>query len=156
MRLDYLNPIVDSAVRALADVAGSPVERGSLRLIDRSRPNNDVAAVIGMAGEVEGRIILEMDRGTAIAAASIMNREPFSDLTPYVLDTVMELANVMIARGVSVLNDRGFSFRLTPPLVFTGSSLASFSSMELETLMVPLMTAAGVMNLNIALRMKTL
>jgi chemotaxis protein CheX len=156
MRLDYLNPIVDSAVRALADVAGAPIERGSLRLLDQSRANNEVAAVIGMAGEVEGRIILEMNRGTAIAAASAMNHEPFSELTPYVLDTVMELANVMIARGVSVLNDKGFTFRLTPPLVFTGNGLASFSSMELETLMVPLSTPAGEMNLNIALRMKML
>jgi chemotaxis protein CheX len=156
MRLDYLNPIVDSAVRALADVAGAPIERGTLRLLERSEASKDVAAVIGMAGEVEGRVILEMNRATAIAAASAMNSESFSELTPFVLDTVMEMANVMIARGVSVLNDKGFTFRLAPPLVFTGTGMSSSSSLDLETLMVPLMTPSGEMTLNIALRMKSL
>lgn len=156
MRLDYINPIVESAIKALSEYTGAPVVRGNMQLKQDAPPSKDVAAVISMAGEVEGRIILEMEKATALAVAGIMNQERFSELTPYALDTLMELTNVMIARAVSQLNDQGFTFRLTPPLIFTGANLSAFSSLNLETLVVPLRANAGEMNLNVALRMKTL
>lgn len=156
MRLDYIQPIVDSAVIALAECSGAPVARGTLKLHQISSPHKDVAAIIGMTGEVEGRIILEMDRITALTMAGIMNQEPFADLTPMALDTLMELANIMVARGVSALNDRGFKFRLTPPLIVTGSNISCSSGMNLETLVIPLTGKAGEMNFNVALRMSAL
>ena len=156
MRLDYINPIVDSALAVLSEFIGAPVERGSMQLHCDASPSREVITIIGMAGEVEGRIMLEMDKDAAIGMAGIMNKEQFTDLTPFALDTLMELTNVMIARAVSTLNDQGFVFRLTPPLIFTGSNLSIFNSLYLETLFVPLRTKVGDMNLNVALRMKGL
>lgn len=156
MRLDYLQPIIDAALNVLAEYTGQPVERGDMRLQQETPPGRDVAAVVSMAGEVEGRIVLEMDRKTALTIVQIMNREPFTELTPFALDTLMELTNVMIARAVTMLNDRGYSFCLAPPLVFTGANLSSFGSQRVETLVVPLRASAGSMDLNIALSMNRL
>ncbi len=156
MRLDYINPIVESAVNVLSEFTGSRAERGSMELHGDGSPKKDVAAVIGMAGEVEGRIILEMSRDTALSVASALNGEKFSELTSYALDTVMELTNVMVARAVSTLNDRGFTFRLTPPLIFTGQNLCFSSGLNIETLVIPLRANVGEMVLNVALRMNIL
>ena len=73
MRLDYINPIIDSAVDVLADFMSAPVERGTMQLHQESSRNKDVAAIIGIAGEVEGRLILERGRDTALSMAGIMN-----------------------------------------------------------------------------------
>lgn len=156
MRLEYLNPFINSALDVLAEYTNSEVERGDVRLDGDASPENDVAAVITLAGEVEGRVILQMGRDTALNMAGIMNQEEFRDLTPLALDTIMELTNVMIARAVSTLNDQGFTFRLAPPLVFTGANLSSFGSLHIESLVVPLRARAGEMVLNVALRMKSL
>jgi len=156
MRLDYINPIVDSAVAVLSEFIGAPVERGAMQLHRDESPTKEIITVIGMAGEVEGRIMFEMDRDAAIGMAGLMNQEHFTDLTPLALDTLMELTNVMIARAVSSLNDKGFAFRLTPPLIFSGNSLSIFNTLNLETLFIPLQTKLGNMNLNVALRMKGL
>ena len=156
MRLEYINPIIDSAVNVLSDFTSAPVERGSLQLQEGSERSKDVAALIGIAGDVEGRIILEMAKDTALSMAGLMNGEHFDDLDPLALDTLMELANVIVARAVSTLNDMGYTFRLTPPLIFTGANLSTFHNLNLETLVIPLQAKAGEMNLNVALRLNTI
>lgn len=60
------------------------------------------------------------------------------------------------ARGVSALNDKGFAFRLTPPLIFMGSNLSCATGFDLETLIIPLRISTGDITLNVALRMKAL
>lgn len=153
MRLDYIDPIVNSAITVLRELTGGPVERGTLSLRNSSSPRMEVAAVIGMAGEVDGRVILEMGKETALSMAGTMNQEKFTELDGFVLDTLMEFANMVVARGVSALNDKGFSFRLSPPLIFTGSNLSFANSLDLETLVIPLRASAGEMTLNVSLRM---
>ena len=156
MRLDYIDPIIDSAISVLGHLTGDTVERGDMKLQRQSSASKDVAAIIGMTGDVDGRIIIEMNSDTALAMAGIMNKAVFQELDHLALDTLMELANVVVARAVSTLNDRGFAFRLTPPMIFTGANLSFFSSLNLETLVIPLRAKAGDLNLNIALRMNTL
>ena len=156
MRLDYLDPIIESAKKVLSDYTGAPVERGSMQLRGDSSSSKEVGAVVGMAGEVEGRIMLEMSRDTAIGMAGAMNKERFTDLSPFALDTLMELTNVLVAKAVSELNDRGFTFRLTPPLIFTGNNMKFFGNLNIESLIIPLCTSVGELDLNIALRMNTL
>lgn len=155
MRLDYIDPIVQSAMKVLSELTGVPAERGDMSLNESAKATKDVAAIIGMAGEVEGRVILEMGKDTALNMAGIMNQQRFNELEPLALDTLMELANMVVARGVSALNDQGYTFRLTPPMIFTGSNLCFFSNMQLETLVIPLQVSAGEIDLNVALRMNS-
>ncbi len=156
MRLDYLDPIVESAKAVLSNFTGAPVERGTMRLRGDASSSKEVGAVVGMVGEVEGRIMLEMARDTAIGMAGKMNQERFTELSPLALDTLMELTNVLVAKAVSELNDRGFAFRLTPPLIFTGDNMKFFGNLNIESLIIPLSTSVGELDLNIALRMNVL
>ncbi len=155
MRIEYINPFIDSAINVLSTYTGCPVKRGTMELRRSSSINRDVAAVVGMAGEVEGRVILEMDQDTALNVAGVMNQESFPELNALALDTLMELANLVVAKAVTVLNDKGFAFKLSPPIVFTGANLST-SSLNLETLVIPLRGNAGEIRLDIALRMNRL
>lgn len=156
MRLDYINAIIDSAVKALTELTGGGVERGDMKLQRQSGATKEVATIIGMTGDVDGRIIIEMNKDTALAIAGIMNESSVESLDPMALDTLMELANIVAARAVSTLNDQGFVFRLTPPMIFTGADLRFFGNLDLETLVIPLKANAGHLNLNVALRMNSL
>jgi chemotaxis protein CheX len=110
---------------------------------------------VGLCGEVEGRIILEMDTDAAVSLAGTMNQEEFTALTPLAQDTLMELGNMVVARAISTLNDRGFDFRLTPPVMFTAGNRALFPALNVETLVVPLRVDGVGMNLSFALKMHT-
>lgn len=155
MRIDYLDPIIEAAINVMSEYTGAPVERGTMKLTSDCCTTKDVGAIVGVAGEVEGRVILEMGKDTAISIAGALNNEVFTDLTPLALDTLMELTNVLVAHAVSALNDKGFKFRLTPPFIFSGSNLCFFN-MNIESLVIPLKTRAGELILNVALRMNVM
>jgi chemotaxis protein CheX len=156
MRLDYINPIIESAITVLAELTSAPVDRGDPKLRRQSSASREVATIIGLTGDGDGRIIIEMDSSTALSMAGMMNRDSFKKLDRLAQDTLMELANLIVARAVSSLNDRGFAFRLAPPLIFTGANLSFFSSLDTETLIVPLRANVGDMNMSVALRMNVL
>ena len=153
MRFEYIDPFVESARATLSKVIQRPVEKGELRLETSPIPNQGVATIIGITGKVEGRVIFEMDQPTALRLAETMNGTVFETLTPLAMDTISELANMMIGGAVSVLNNQGFEFSVTPPTIFTGMELRS-SDINLETLVIPLTTPHGNVSVNVALRIE--
>ena len=73
MRVEYINPFVESAFSVLSEVIEGEVERSELFLKASSQPVLGLAAIIGLTGDVEGRVLLDMDLSTALAIASTMN-----------------------------------------------------------------------------------
>jgi chemotaxis protein CheX len=154
MRLDYIDPFVESTTYVLSEIAHLEIRGGTPLLKQSPMPTKDNVAIIGIAGDVEGRIIFEMDDKTALAFAGIMNNTRFEQLTPLAIDSLSELANMMIGNAVSRLNDMGFNFAITPPTFIKGKELFS-STPQVEALVVPLDTGYGEVILNIAIKYNT-
>ena len=151
MRIDYIDPFVESTRSVLSEIAHLEIKNGAPSLRQSPMPTKDNVAIIGIAGDMEGRIILEMDDRTALAFAGVMNDMSFEELTPIVIDSLSELTNMMIGNAVSRLNDMGFNFAITPPTFIKGKELLS-STPQVEALIVPLDTGYGEVILNIAIK----
>jgi chemotaxis protein CheX len=80
-----------------------------------------------------------------------MNNKSFNSVQPLVLDSIAELVNMIMGKALTILNDKGFNFRLTPPMVFTGNAVVQ-STIHLETLVVPFTTDYGEFIINVAVR----
>lgn len=154
MQVDQVHPFVDSVRAVLGEVVGGPVQAGPLQLLEIPAPCRGVAAIVGLAGEVEGRLVLDMDRETALRLAARMNGEPILTLSPLARDTLAELASMMAGRAVTTLHDRGFRLKPTPPLLMVGENMTMTSlSATLEALVIPLETGLGEVVVNVAVRM---
>ena len=153
MRVEYINPFVEAAFNVLSEVIGEGIKRGELFLKSVSQPILGVAAIVGLTGEVEGRILLDMDRVTAMAIASAMNQEELPEWDELAKATITELANMITARAVTKLSELGFSFDLTPPSLITGEKM-EVSSANVEALIVPIETPHGKLEINVAVREK--
>ena len=71
MRVEYINPFVETSYRVLKEVlGGAEVKRGNLYLKSTAMPVMGVAALVGLAGDVEGRVLFDMTMETAINIAS--------------------------------------------------------------------------------------
>jgi chemotaxis protein CheX len=151
MRLEYINPFVESAVNILETVLSIKIKRGELYLKAKCQPVLGVTAIVGLAGHVEGRVLIDMTEDTAKAIASEMNNEEFTELSELARATITELANMIVAQAVTKLSDLGFRFELTPPTIFTGQKM-EISDFEVEALIVPMETEYGKMEINVALR----
>jgi chemotaxis protein CheX len=151
MRVEYINPFVETAFNILQEVLGGEVRRGDLYLKSTSMPVMGVAALVGLAGDVEGRVLFDMTMETAMNIASKMNGERLSDFDALAKATITELANLITAQAVTKLHDLGFRFDLTPPALFTGDKM-EISDHEVEALIVPMITEQGKVEVNVAIR----
>lgn len=151
MRVEYINPFVEAAFNVLREVLNADVRRGELYLKSTSMPVMGVAAIVGLAGDVEGRVLFDMDKPTALKIASVMNGEDLPNFDDLVKATITELANMITAQAVTKLHDLGFRFDLTPPAIFTGENM-EISDAEVEALIVPMETEQGKIEINVAIR----
>jgi len=153
MRVEYINPFVESTFSILHEVLGAEVKRGEIYLKPTSTSIDGVAALVGLAGDVEGRVLFDMTKETALHVAGIMNQETFTVLDDLAKATIQELANMVTAQAVTKLHELGFKFDLTPPALFTGDNMEVASNMgEVEALIVPMMFADKKLEVNVAIR----
>ena len=146
MRVEYINPFVESAFSVLKEVMNTDVKRGEIYLKPTSMSIMGVAALVGLAGDVEGRVLFDMSKDTALYVSGAMNGETFT--------TLDELANMITAQAVTKLHDLGFKFDLTPPALFTGDNMEVSTNLgEVEALIVPMEMGQGFkIEVNVAVR----
>ena len=151
MRVEYINPFVETAYNVLKEVLGGEVKRGDLYLKSTSMPVMGVATLVGLAGDVEGRVLFDMSMETALRIASQMNGEELPVFDELAKATITELANLITAQAVTKLHELGFRFDLTPPALFTGERM-EISVQNVEALIVPMIKEQGKLEVNVAIR----
>ena len=154
MRVEYINPFVEAAHNILTEVLAEDVKRGDLYLKSTSMPVMGVAAFVGLAGDVEGRVLFDMSMETAMKIASKMNMEELPEFDELAKATITEMANLITGQAVTKLNDLCVKFDLTPPALFTGEKM-EISDHEVEALIVPMLTQQGKIEVNVAIRERT-
>ena len=157
MRVEYINPFVETSYRVLKELLeGSDVKRGDLYLKSTAMPVMGVAALVGLAGDVEGRVLFDMTFETALNIASKMNMEKMTKFDDMAKATISELANIITGQAVTKLHELGFKFDLTPPALFAGENMEiaalSGGQESVEALIVPLITECGKIEVNVAIR----
>ena len=160
MRVEYINPFVETSYRVLKDVlGGADVKRGDLYLKSTAMPVMGVAALVGLADDVEGRVLFDMNMETALNIASKMNEERLPEFDDLAKATISELANIITAQAVTKLHELGFKFDLTPPTLFAGEKMEiaalGGTNENVEALIVPLITEYGKIEVNVAIRERT-
>jgi len=157
MRVEYINPFVESTFSILSEVVDPDVKRGELFLKPTTMSIKGVAALVGLAGDVEGRVLFDMTKEAAMFVAEAMTRDMgitmagFDDMAKA---TIQELANMITAQAVTKLHDLGFKFDLTPPALFTGDNMEVATDLgKVEALIVPMIFSGGMeFEVNVAIR----
>ena len=110
-----------------------------------------VAGMISLSGDIEGRIILDLEAQTAVRVASHYAGAELPESDGLIKETIFELANQIVGNAVCALNDQGFKFRVHPPLLLS-SEEGDKTSEDVEALMMCFATTLGTVFMNVALR----
>ena len=152
MRLEYIDPFVESAIEILNQTVTKDIDRQELTLTTKSTSMFNVVILVGLAGKsVNGRFIMDMEVETALKIASIMNSEEITVFDELTSSTLMELANMIVGNAVTRLHKKGFKVDLTPPALLTGKNII-ISDNKLESLIVPLVIPQGKIQVNVAIK----
>ncbi len=150
MRMDLIQPFIDSLDAVLAEMMKSPATIAGLTMEEDGYRKKGLAAVVTFKGQIEGRIILDMDPGAAAKVAGILAGVEVDPSETIVSEAVGELANMVIGNAVTQLNDRGFTFKVFPPQVFSPEH-GEKAGQDSEATILRFETPSGHVHLNISL-----
>jgi chemotaxis protein CheX len=153
MRIEYINPFVEASFDILNEVLQTNVKRGQLYLKKLGESMKGVAVVIGIVGNLKGRIVFDMTEDTALKIVSKLNNgEEFKVFDEMARSTVGELANMITGRSVTKLEKERLAFNFTPPTIITGENLNIYEFADMEALIIPIDTGMGIVEINIAFK----
>ncbi len=150
MKMDLIQPFINAADAVLAETMQCTTRIGDMTMEEETYRRKGVAAVVAVQGDIQGRVIFDIDRETATKIASILAGQPVANTDQLVSETICELANLVIGNAVTSLNDQGFHFRILPPAIHT-DDVGFTGTEDTEALVLYIETPAGNVFLNIAM-----
>ena len=153
MKMDLIQPFINSLDAVIAETMGCSAEIADVSMDEGNYQRTGIAALVGISGEIEGRVILDMDTAAAHQAAAELTGAVNEQTETAARETVCELTNMVIGNAVTQLNNMGFTFRVHPPEIYTSTS-GLLGSRDTEAVVLRFETPKGSVYLNIAVRYK--
>ncbi|HEV2615039.1 MAG TPA: chemotaxis protein CheX [Candidatus Acidoferrales bacterium] len=150
MKMQLIQPFISAADSILAHALDGPTKIGDLSMEEDGYRPKGFSAQIAIRGEIEGRVILDMDSVTAARVAGALAGYEIDESEQVVRETLCELANMMIGNAVTLLNDRGYQFKVHPPEVHRSEELVRGTA-DTEALAIYFDTPCGRVFVNISM-----
>jgi len=148
--MDLIQPFINAADAVLAQTLQAPTTVGEVSMEEEAYRTKGIAALVRVAGDIEGRVIFDLEPATARGVASRLTGDEATDAA-MVPEAICELANQVIGNAVTVLNDQGFHFKVMPPEIHAAECGAQ-NTEDTEALVMSFETVTGTVFMNIAMR----
>lgn len=152
MKADYVNAFLGPSVEVLQKMARVNVRVGKLARLRQRTAGNGLSIIIGLNGSVSGTVMLTSGADVAWALASRIMRD---ELTPEAKDDVMavmsEVANTIVGNATGNLYELGLTEGITPPTVVMGPEVRFDFTDGVESILVPLETEVGEVDMIVSL-----
>lgn len=151
MRMDLIQPFIGSLDAVLAEMMNAPAKIAGLSMEEEGYRKKGTAATVSFRGEIEGRVILDMDKQAAAQVASYLSDGETNAPESLLREAVSELANMVIGNAVTQLNDAGYQFKVFPPEILTVEQCEK-AGQDTEATILCFETPSGNVHLNIAMQ----
>ncbi len=151
MKMELIQPFINAADAVLAETLRCSTRIADVDMSEDAYRRKGEAAIITIQGDIEGRVIFDLDRPTGIAIAAALSGATLEEAESMVQETVFELANLVIGNAVTTLNDQGFRFKINPPELHTENE-GMRTSEDTEALVMCFEVPNGSVYMNIAMR----
>lgn len=151
MKMELIQPFINAADAVLSQGLQGATKVGHLAMDEAGYRRKGVAGMVELSGDIEGRIIVDLDPQTAVRVASHLAGSQLPESDTLIRETIFELANQVVGNAISALNDQGFHFRVHPPMLVTAAE-GDKTSEDVEALMICFETSLGNVFMNVALR----
>jgi chemotaxis protein CheX len=150
MRMDLIQPFIGSLDAVLHEMMHEPARIVDLTMEQEGYRKKGAAATVVFRGEIEGRVILDMEPQAAAHVACYLSDGQTTLSESLIPETVAELANMVIGNAVTQLNDAGYQFKVFPPEQLTVAQCEK-AGHDVEASIVCFETPHGKVHLNISM-----
>jgi len=152
MLADFINPFLSSINNVLTEVVPSiQIHRGPLSKQKNPLTTKGCASLISITGQIEGRVVLDMDKATAIKISNAFIDEELDNFD-VVSSTINELANMICGGAITILANSGRKVDISAPTMFLGVNMEIYDSNAVgDAIVVPVETNYGNLYVNVAM-----
>jgi Predicted inhibitor of MCP methylation, homolog of CheC len=150
VRAEYINPFLKASINLFKEYLGLQAVAGKPRLLGDPQDLDAVSAIIGLAGETRGAVVLSFSRETAMRIVSKMAGQEYKMLSNEVIDGVGELINIIAGNAKQDLLD--FRIEISLPGVITGNSYKIRWPEGIPVVAIPFTTELGPFTVNVSLK----
>lgn len=120
-----INPFVTAASEVLISLLNEEPESFSLEDegVTLSQAETDLMIIIGVSGDVQGRVVLKMVQEDALRLASVMLKADVREFDDMVRSALGEIANMITGNATIALEENGFASDITPPSLILGKNV---------------------------------
>ncbi len=152
---DYVRSFCQAAENILHQlVAETPARGKSTFQHGAGITLQEVNVIIGLTGELKGRINFGMSPATAKAIAGAMMFEEVSELDEMAISALCELGNMISGQATILLSQGGAKSDITPPSIVMGSSVFA-AWYGIRAMTVALDMSVGTVHLTVGIQPKT-
>lgn len=152
MRMELIQPFINAADAVLSETLACSITVSDISMNEEAYQRRATAAMVEITGDIEGRVIFDVEDSTAMKVASTISGTAELNSDPQLIrETIAELANLVIGNAVTTLNDQGFRFKVHPPVDHPARQ--GFRGAEdIEALVMDFSSPAGSVFMNVAIR----
>lgn len=152
MKVEYVNPFIESASNVLVEIANLKSDRGTLSMKDPNTPFRDVCAILGVIGAVQGQVIYGFDEATARSVVSrMMMGAEVNEFDEMARSALGELGNIITGKASVSLESAGYPIEISPPTLVMAQNVR-ISSVKIPMIVVPLETEVGIIDIYVGLQ----
>jgi len=151
MKVEFINPFIDSTLRSLEMMAGITAEKTGLELRDDHITAYEISSIIGITGETSGSIIISMPARLACKIASNMLMEEIDAINRDVEDAIGEIGNILVGDARRSLIQDGHTLNISIPTVVVGAGVRISRTGDIPCIAIPFTTDFGEFEVNVGL-----
>lgn len=152
--LDIIRAFAAAVSGTFEQMCGTTLKTDKPYLKDPRQTIYGVSAVIGLAGDVAGVVVLTLPEPVAMAAVGKLVGEQFEKLSADVVDGVKELINIISGMAKSGLDEKGYHYSFGLPKVVVGTNYISDQNKTITTIVIPFQSPFGEFFLEVSVRHK--
>lgn len=150
MKVEHINPFLQASINLFKIHLGVNVTNESPYLNKDSQKLNEVSAIIGLAGETVGAVVLSFSRETAVRMVSKFANRSYLALSKEVIDGVGELVNIIAGNAKKGLLN--YRIEISLPGVITGNTYKIDWPKGVPVITIPFKSEIGDFSVNVSLK----
>lgn len=150
MKLEYINPFIDSVDNLFSTMLNCKVTRGDIGVSKKIEAPYEITALIGLSGEAKGTVALSFPASTALNMVTKMLMIESEEVDATVIDGVGEIVNIVAGSAKSkFVKADGKPIDLSLPNVILGDDYKIEYPTDTVWIEVPFKSDLGPFNLRV-------
>jgi len=152
VKVEYINPFIESTLSSLEMMAQITAEREGLGLKENFITTYDISSIIAMTGAVQGSVILSFPSKVACTIASRMLMEEKPQMDKDVEDAIGEIGNIIVGNARRQLMAAGHKLNISIPSVIIGEGHKISRKEGVPCIGISFNTSDGPFEINVGIK----